>query len=129
MCRLDSNGLPEVRSLLTRHCSSNFIEALTDISITIGALIANGKIVVPDSRELNSNIIEWALEFQSIDYDMAIADEMYDYISTVDQFAEKKAMEHYGSPEESDCKCDEREDFEDLCDLCAENERDWGYAN
>jgi hypothetical protein len=68
-------------------------EAEVDIALNAGYMIASSQIDVSDSRELISNIVEWAKEFVQLDPQEWPAD---DYMEAIDQFAAQKLLDAYG---------------------------------
>lgn len=72
---------------------SDLQEAEADIALNAGYMIATREIDVSDSRELITNIVEWAKEFIQLDPQEWPAE---DYMEAIDQFAMKKLSDAYG---------------------------------
>lgn len=69
-------------------------EAEVDIAMNAGYMIASRQIDVGDSRELVSNIVEWAKEFVRLDPLTEWPEK--NYMEAIDQFATKKLLGAYG---------------------------------
>lgn len=64
---------------------ASYHEVIADIAFTAGHLAGQDKLVIEDSRELMSNIVSWALEFERVFDDDRNGD---DYMGLVDEYAE-----------------------------------------
>jgi hypothetical protein len=69
-------------------------ETVADIALMAGYMLAKGKIQFDDSRQLISDILDWAEEFMLLheksDWDTD------DYITSVDRFSINKLKKTYG---------------------------------
>ncbi|MNQ72695.1 hypothetical protein D3C85_874070 [compost metagenome] len=69
-------------------------EAIFDISLMAGSLLAQNKIKIGDSRELKDRVIELAYQFEAM-FD-EIVEQKGDYIGAIDAYAESELLELYG---------------------------------
>lgn len=64
---------------------ASYHEVIADIAFTAGHLAGKGNLVIEDSRELMSNIVDWAMEFERAFDGDRHGD---DYMGMVDEYAE-----------------------------------------
>lgn len=75
--------------------NKQMFETVADIAVNAGNMLAREEITISDSRELISDVIAWAEEFE-VDF---FPNTHMDYISAVDVFAIQKLKEKYGVSE------------------------------
>lgn len=71
-------------------------EVIADIAFTAGFLLAKGKIQVDNSRELMSDIIDWAKKYQAV---FSMDHHGEDYMESIEEYAEFCLMDEHGKAE------------------------------
>lgn len=84
-----------------KHALAIRTETTIDIALMAGYMISRSEIEIDDSRELVSNISEWAEEFELVTMEESARSnpdeaDTWDYLIAVDEFAERKLLERYG---------------------------------